>query len=270
MEEGLASPGTVWVIGTWRAAEAERRGKGLAMNDGSLIVLALAAIVVVMVAVLAVQHHREQERRERLRSAARDLGFSFSLESDPRLPKSLGHFHLFSQGRSKRISNVMSKAMADIDVTIFDYKYTTGSGKHSDTRNQTVVLFESERLQLPSFALRPEHLFHKLAGAMGYQDIDFDAFPEFSQTYLLQGYDEERIRSLFTDEVLSYYARHTDLCTEGDEQQLLYYRARKRVDPEWIGSFVEEGLDVLALFLEKEGLLGSLELVGASLQDIHA
>jgi len=236
------------------------------MNEGGWIALAVSAFAVVMVTVFAVQHYRERERRDRLQAAAQTLGFSFQPEVDTGLLGSLSHLALFSQGRSKKINNVMRKMVAGVDVTLFDYRYTTGSGKHSDIRSQTVLLFQSGRLDLPAFVLRPEHVFHRLAGALGYQDLDFEAYPVFSQTYLLQGPDEAGIRDLFSDPVLAYYSRHTGLSTEGQGQLLVYYRARKRVDPAQIGRFVEEGLDVLALFFQEEELLASLALIGASLE----
>ncbi|MEC9473853.1 MAG: hypothetical protein VX584_04130, partial [Actinomycetota bacterium] len=69
-------------------------------------------------------------------------------------------------------------------------------------------MLDAEDLQLPTFVIRPENLFHKIGSTFGYQDIDFDAHPTFSKRYLLRGPDEEAIRNTFTDEFLSSYERH--------------------------------------------------------------
>jgi hypothetical protein len=225
-----------------------------------IVFVALGAL-----AVGVILYYRAKKRREDLWSVAGRLGFSFSAEGDPHLPGGLGQFHLFSQGRSRKVRNVMRGEIQDIVVSLFDYRYTTGSGRHNHTHDQTVLLFESERLALPFFILRPEGLFHKMAGALGYEDIDFDGSPAFSDAYLLKGTDEDRIRAMFTPEVRAYYTRHGRLYTEGERGQLIHYCAGRRVSPERIESWLQEGLDVLALFLEKEEGAGALPLWGLDL-----
>lgn len=197
-------------------------------------------------------YYREKQRREGLRIVAGQLGFSFHPDGDPHLLDRLGQFHLFSQGRSRRVRNVMHGDLQDIAVSLFDYRHTTGSGKHSHTHHQTALLFESERLALPFFTLRPEGLLHKMAGAFGYQDIDFDDSPAFSDAHLLKGNDEDRIRAIFGPGVRAYYSRHGRLCTEGEGGWLVHYQAGRRLGPERIDIWLQEGLDVLDLFLEKE------------------
>ncbi len=196
-------------------------------------------IVFVALGVLAfgaMLYYREKQRREDLRSVAEKLEFSFSPEGDPHLLERMGQFHLFSQGRSRKVRNVMRGEIQDIAVSLFDYRYTTGSGKHSHTHAQTVVLFESERLALPFFTLRPERFFHKMAGTFGYEDIDFDGSPSFSDAYLLKGTAEDQIRAIFGPEVHAYYTRHGHLCTEGEGSRLVHYHAGRQVDPERIES----------------------------------
>ena len=228
-------------------------------------------IVFVALGVLAfgvMLYYREKQRREDLQSVAGKLGFSFSPDGDANLLHRLGQFHLFSQGRSRKVRNLMRGEIQDIAVSLFDYRYTTGSGKHSHTHAQTVVLFESERLALPFFTLRPEGLFHKMAGAFGYEDIDFDGSSDFSDAYLLKGTDEDQIRAIFGPEVQAYCTRHGHLWTEGEGGQLVHYHADRRVDPERIESWLQEGLDVLDLFLEKEEGTGILSLWGLDLAGV--
>ena len=116
----------------------------------------------------------------------------------------------------------------DAYVTIMDYQFTTGGGKNSSTFRQTVIVFESDELQLPSFSLRPENFFHKIGSAFGYQDIDFDSFPEFSKNYLLRGINEQAVRDTFNYDILSYCERQKNLCLEGVDKRLIYYQSGKR------------------------------------------
>ena len=202
--------------------------------------------VIAVIAIVAWLH--EKKRTEAMKEFAGSLKFSFSKKGDNSLLSSLNRFHLFSQGRSKRVSNVMKGYANDIDVTIMDYRYTTGGGKSSHTWRQTVMLFQSSLLQLPAFALRPENLFHKIGAAFGYQDIDFDSHPTFSKQYLLRGAEEEAVRNTFSDDLLAYYEQRKDLSTEGDGDKLLFYRISKRVSPKVIRSFMEQGFALFSLF----------------------
>ena len=227
------------------------------MNGLILLFFLLAAMV--GAGFLIVSQHQEKKREEQMQAAAERMEFSLS-EGALRVQDRLGHFRLFSQGHSRQVRNVMHREIHDIAATLFDYRYRTSSGKHHQTHQQTVLLLETERLQLPQVSLRPEGMFHKLAGALGYQDIDFETHPAFSENYLLRGDDEAQIRALFSEEALCYYAQHIGLSTEGEAQQLIFYRAGQRVEPGWMENFLEQGLDVLDLFVEKEGVLDSLLL----------
>jgi hypothetical protein len=234
--------------------------------DG-LFALLLVAVGIAVVAIILLQYYQEQKRTQEMQVAAERMGFSFQPEGEPGLPDGLGRFHLFSQGRSRKIRNMMRREIDDITVTLFDYRYTTGSGKHSHTHNQTVLLLETERLRLPFFSLRPEGLLHKLAGSFGYQDIDFEGHLAFSDTYLLQGDDKVRVRAIFGDEALGYYAGHEKLCTEGEGRHLAVYQADRRVQPGQMDYFVNQGLEVLDLFVAKEKPVESLSALESDLEE---
>lgn len=67
---------------------------------------------------------------------------------------------------------------------------------------------------------RPEHTFHKIISAFGYQDIDFGNRPTFSSKYLLRGPDEQGIRNLFIDALLGFYEMNEGTSTDGGGSQL--------------------------------------------------
>jgi len=204
----------------------------------------------------------EQQRRDQLQAVAGRMGFAFSAGADAGLLGRVSDFALCSKGMWRTVDSVMQRRIHDIDVTLFDYRYTTSSGKHHRTHSQTVALFETDRLRLPRFALCPQHFFHRIASALGSQDIDFEAHPVFSESYRLQGADEEAIRRLFDEEALLYYTRHPDLHTEGDGRRLIVYRGRSRVEPQQMEAFLEQGLDVLDAFMEKQSALDGVALLG--------
>jgi len=203
-------------------------------------------VLLVGIVIFAVWYF-EKRRAEALQGVADSLGFSFSRKRNEAMLASLAGFHLFSQGRGRKITNLMRGIANKIDVAIFDYKYTTGGGKNSHTWLQTVVLFQSTKLQLPDFALRPENLFHKIGGVFGYRDIDFHRHPSFSKQYLFRGSDEEAIRNVFSDELLEYYEQRKGLSTEAGGDRLVFYRSSKRVSPDKIRTLLEDAFGAFSL-----------------------
>lgn len=134
-------------------------------------------------------------------AAALHSGWTFT--ADRVKPEELGAaaFPLFTHGRSQRAYNVMRGSDGPIQIAVFDYRYTVGSGKHQSTVSQTVVHLRSPRLELPRFVLAPENFLHKVGGLFGYRDIDFDSGPDFSKQYLLRGSSEGRVSDVFTPSV---------------------------------------------------------------------
>ncbi len=219
------------------------------MNTNTTILL-VVIIVVAVVALIYFQRWALQRRTEAFQRAGTGLGLFLASESDAAaLKSSLSDFHLFKQGHSRRLSSLIQGVARDVPVSLFDYRYFISSGNNNNrSREQTAICFELAGAGLPAFALRPETVWSKMGAALGGQDIDFEGAPDFSSRYVLQGTDEAAVRSLFADRVLAFYAARPGLCTEGGGDRLLVYRADKRVKPEALGAFMDEGLEVLALF----------------------
>ncbi len=192
-------------------------------------------------------HLAEKKRLEDLQRAADELGFEFLPQGDASLLQSLGNFQLFSQGRSRNLSHLLRGRANDLEVTIFDYRYTVGSGKNSHTLNHTVICFRFTGDPLPQFSLRPENFADKIGGWFGFKDIDFETHPAFSRQYLLRGADEPAIRQLFTSQVLEFYQQKPGLSTEAAGNQLVFYRHAARIKPQEVRSFMAEGFGVLTL-----------------------
>jgi hypothetical protein len=211
-------------------------------------ILFVAGMLAVVGTIAYVSYRAEKKRTEELKQVAADLGFDFAPEGDAVFLQRLSNFHLFAQGHSKKLWNLLRGTSDNLEVAVFDYRYVTGGGKHSHTWKHSVICFQFEGRGVPAFALRPENVFHKIGSWLGYQDIDFDSHPVFSKSYLLRGEDEDAIRKLFTTAVLEYYESQPGLSAEGSGNTLLHYRHAARVEPNAIRSFMEDGFRVLALY----------------------
>ena len=216
------------------------------------------AIILILVGVLFLRTmwKWEEQQLKKFKDFAEQMGMEFSAKGDRALRESLAAFDLFSQG-GVRITNVLhgdSEQLGygeEFEVRTLDFTYQSGKS----TISQTVICFRSSQLSLPDFSMRPEYFFHKIGSKLGYQDIDFESHPtavEFSKKYLLRGKDEQKIRALFTDEVLAFFAGQDKICVEGFSSHLCFYRARKLIEPEDIPAFMKEGFEVFRLFARKQ------------------
>ena len=210
-----------------------------------------AGFFLIVAALIAYGFIADRKRTAAFAEAAADLGFEFDPSPRANLPDDLTNLYLFTQGRSRRARNILHGRTADLDVSVFDYHYTTGSGKNRTSYNQTVACFRTGDLHLPTFSLRPESFWHRIGGLLGMQDIDFDTHPVFSKAYLLKGPEEAAVREVFTPEVLEFFEERTGLCVEADSKVLVFYRQNKRVDPATVRDFLAEGFAVMTTFRDQ-------------------
>ena len=206
------------------------------------------AVGIILAVLLALYRRKKaRERTQIMQSAAKQLGWMFSAEAPWNYIAGLDRFTLFNQGHSKHVKNMICGEASGTKAAVFDYIYTTGSGKNSSTHYQTVVYLEPANLNVPYFSLRPEGLMSKVWSAFGYQDIDFGQRPEFSRQYLLRGQDEPAIRQTFNDQLLTFYENYPGTCTDAGGNQLFLFRSGRQFQPQDIQPYVGLALQVMSL-----------------------
>ena len=213
----------------------------------AVVIIIMAAIVVT---VIVASEAANKKRREGIAAFASSL----SLEYQPTATaESLGiyaPFPLLSKGRSRTVSNAVLADTQDTTARMFDYRYTTGGGKNSHTHHHSVVYFKSELLKLPEFTLSPENFFHNIGRVFGMQDINFDTHPKFSSAFILQGTNEEEIRSFMTDRRLSELENFGHLCIEASMSRCVIYRTT-HVQPQDYAQWLEESFKIFSVLCDK-------------------
>ncbi len=212
-----------------------------------IVIASVVGVLTLIGAIVYAAHKYEQARTEQFQKVAEDLGLEFFPTGNPAVQDAIGHLRLFNQGHGRKTQNMLSGQTDDIEIAIFGYRFITGGGKNQQTHQQTVISFQSPHLALTEFELRPEHIFHKIGQAFGYKDIDFDSHPVFSKRFLLRGPDEAAIREFFKPDLLEFFEAHQGISVEATGDRLIYYRAGKRIKPEEVRSFMEEGFGVYAV-----------------------
>ena len=210
--------------------------------------LVIAGASGIVFAAIALAKRHERERAESLRAAAARLGWGYrdKVQFDA-IPK-LDRFELFTQGHGRTLTNLLTSPDGDPRFVLFDYSYTTGGGKSQTTHRQTVLYAVSDMLTLPTFSIRPQGFFHSIAKAFGYQDIDLERRPVFSEMYLLRGDDEMGVRAAFVDAVAEFFERHEGMCAAGVGRELLYWKPGRRVNGDELDAFVKEGSELASRF----------------------
>ncbi len=211
-------------------------------------ILIFVGIGVLVVGGLALGVYSEKKRREALQRVAEELGLAFYKDGDPNLMAELSDLPLFTKGRSKRITNLIHGETDDVVMGVFDYRYTTGSGKNSHTYRQSVAFFRSGDLRLPVFEMRPQSFLHGIGKMFGYQDIDFDSHPVFSKAFILRGPNEQHVRQTFRPELLTSLEQKQGVSVEGRQHDLVFYRPHKRVRPDQFKELMNDGFQVFAMF----------------------
>jgi hypothetical protein len=211
---------------------------------GTFILVFVILIVSIVWGALA-----RKKRREALQQLSTEIGFSFTPEDKEfNIQLQSGtQFDLFSRGHSRKANNLLQGQRREAKVVLFDYKYTTGGGRSSQTHQQTAVLFNLEQPDLTQLSLKPRGLWDKVAVKLGQKEIDFSTAAEFTKRYLVKGSDEAAIHRIFNTSVVAFFEEQQGLSMEANEKQLLFYRQNKRVKPEELQAFLEKGAQLLAL-----------------------
>ncbi len=194
---------------------------------------------------LVVFYYLEANRTREFTSLAESLGLEFLGNTNSFL-RGLESLPLFQQGRGRTASNVLRGGTEEEQLYVFDYCFTTGSGKHRKTHRQTVACFVSQQLTLPQFEIFPQRWYHWLGQKMlGQQDIRFDEYPEFCQRYVVRG-SETGIRSRFREPLIRHLESERDICVAGQGYHFIFFRRGKRVKPYALKEFMESAYKMYA------------------------
>ncbi|MDO8587703.1 MAG: hypothetical protein Q7T82_11760 [Armatimonadota bacterium] len=154
----------------------------------ALVVLGFAAFAAFVVIAIVLTLRAQQKRREALLQLALQLGAEFYAEDHFNIDSRADWREEFSQGHSRRVSNVISGRMDDWDLKTCDFHYKTGSGKNESSHSVSAILLDTGLL-FPTLTIRPETVFDRIAGVVGYNDIDFES-DEFSRKFFVRSADK--------------------------------------------------------------------------------
>ena len=216
--------------------------------------LIFGGVASIFVAVFGLSLYAAKKRREALEAMAAEWGLEFIAKGDGSLRHRLDRLPLFDKGRGRKTRNIIESQGRDPQICIFDYQYTTGSGKNSKTHHQTVFAFIAQSGSLPGqFFIGPESFFHGIGEYFGMQDIDLDEYPVFSKKFVLRGNDEAAARGMISDALVDLLLTERNLTIEADGELLIVYRAGRRIKPFDLSERLTLATEVYGLLHPQQG-----------------
>lgn len=171
-------------------------------------------------------------RPRRLLRLGKQLEMEYLTES-VRLPRKLNNnYPLTMTGTDRRMFNILSGHYRDVEMHIFDYEFMAEDRRF----RQTVYAFELRRCGVCRFASNPRDSSHN--NPLKYWDrvkpitvgTTDKAQKVFAARHRLIGLNEFGTSLQFNRKAVSYYARNTDIWSEGGSNWLLVYELN-RVTP---------------------------------------
>ncbi len=157
-----------------------------------IVVAVLAIAVVVYLSYLAAKR-----RREALAALAGELGWRFDPSRDRSHDDEYAHFEIFRRGHSRAAYNTLFgeleiyRRSGPAKMGDFTTKITTSTGKSTQTHTYrfSYLIVHLPFAGVPDLLIRREGMFDKLAGAFGFDDIDFES-AEFSKRFYVKSPDK--------------------------------------------------------------------------------
>lgn len=151
------------------------------MTAGGFLVLFLVVMAVVLVA--AWRHEQNRRKKAQAIASAHGLRYLPGPNHPPAVP-----FQQLSIGRSRQARHTMWREGDPNEAAVFEYRYTTGSGKNSQTHTLTCAVFRTG-LRAPHMTLDRQGFFRGLLQTLGLRDIQVES-PQFNDTWHVSCADE--------------------------------------------------------------------------------
>ena len=161
-------------------------------------ILIVIAVIVVAAVAIYFGYLAQKKRREEMAALAVQLGWRFDPTKDKSHDDEYAHFEIFRRGHSRCAFNTLTGELA-IDernypakMGDFVYKITSSTGKSTQTHTYrfSYLILHLPFANVPDLLIRREGMFDKLAGAFGFDDIDFES-AQFSKRFHVKSPDKK-------------------------------------------------------------------------------
>lgn len=171
-------------------------------------------------------------------------------------------FKLFKIGNSKKIKHILECNTRLKDQTyLFEYSYTVSTGKSTSVIIQHVYSVFSPKA-FPLFIIKPQNFLDDIGKWFGMQDIDFEAYPAFNKNYIVKAQNPPVFEKFMSPDVLGFLSYEKGWCVESTGNQIIIYKATKRMNEEMVEPFYQAA-STLYYFFSGQKSLESMDSIPA-------
>lgn len=190
---------------------------------------------------------KEQLRLKSLRECTEAMGLEFL----PQLPtpdvQRFNRFPFSQSGRGQLLKQAVIAETEFLRMTLFDFTYTTGSGKNQHSHSVAILLATSPDFRLPALNIEPEHWGHRLANFFGQKDIAIEDDPEFSKQFRITGGNEQAVREFLTPSRRQAWREHTAWKLQTNNDAFIIFQGHSKLDASNVPTMMAAGLAVANL-----------------------
>jgi len=171
------------------------------LGDVAHIIIFFAALAAV-VAVLIYRFYTASKRRDELALLAMKMGCEFHINDPFNIAMLYDGFDCISCGHDREASNVIVGRVDNRDFKAFDCSYKTSSGKSEAVHRLSAIVLDTD-VAFPGLLIRLESVFDRLAGAIGFDDIDFES-DEFSRRFYVKSDDKKFAYDVIHEKMMEF------------------------------------------------------------------
>ena len=208
----------------------------------------------------------EKKRREEMAALAAELGWSFDPSKDRSHDDEYAHFEIFRRGHSRCAYNTLTGTLTVDDRTYpakmgdFTYKVTSSTGKSTQTTTYrfSYLILHLPYVNMPDLLIRREGMFDKLAGAFGFEDIDFESV-EFSKRFFVKSPDKKFAYAVIDPRMMEFLMAEKSPTIDIEYSRCCLSDGRHKWSPlefkatlNWAGRFFDQWPDHVQASLEAQ------------------
>jgi hypothetical protein len=231
------------------------------MDEPTFSLFFIAAVSMTVIGCFVVHRWIRRRRQARIRWVAGKMGFHRAHHPEETLNDIWREQFLLLGGKRKKagqgVENLLQGRVDGRQVCLFDFEQPISQEANA---RQSVLVINSAHQRWPKFALYPKKLknerftqrmrtaMQELAtrGAAGYRKADLR----------VEGYrlscppdSAQKVRELFTPEIIRYFSNHPKFALEGSGRHLLLYQRERLVASQDLEAFIREAMSIHRLFV---------------------
>ena len=155
------------------------------------------------------------KRQKSLQKIGTELSWNYQPLQEDEITE-LPTFGYFKTRQINKVSNIISNG----ECSLFDVEFSEGEMIAKQVIRASMFYIKLEK-EIPNFTLDKEGVFEYIYHFTGFKDIDIENHPDFSKRFYLLGKNQEKIKALFTDELVLFFESNPYYHIESSEHGLL-------------------------------------------------